>query len=404
MKKCPVCERTFDDSMRFCQTDGTPLVEEAPEDPYKTVVAGKDEIAAAIPPEDPFKTMVAGGSGSQPPKEESGDLLQLPEEKFDPAKTLVVDSQRGKGQNEELIEPVKERKEEVKVEPIKASAPPSPFDNAATPSQPPAEQKPDVFSPPDPPKFKEPSVAPPSFSGQTPAPNSANLSGGFENSESFKDDSGDKTVMYPSNPLPPLSKESSEPPPTVLGDSPFGKLSDNAPIPSPFGDAPKPSLKTPPSPPPFKEPESPSPFGSQNNPFDQASFNRQDNANQNLQQSDWTPPPAPDAGWQNQNVGQNTPFQPPPAAGGGQNQTLPIVSLVLGIVSVCCPLGVIAGLGAIITGFLGMKNANNNPGQFGGKGLAIAGLILGGIFFLLSLLWWILQLLGMGIASLGSIG
>ena len=30
MKKCPTCEKTFEDSYRFCQLDGTPLVDAAP--------------------------------------------------------------------------------------------------------------------------------------------------------------------------------------------------------------------------------------------------------------------------------------------------------------------------------------------------------------------------------------
>ncbi len=41
MKKCPTCDKTFNDGMRFCQTDGTPLVEaadDANKDPYKTTV------------------------------------------------------------------------------------------------------------------------------------------------------------------------------------------------------------------------------------------------------------------------------------------------------------------------------------------------------------------------------
>src|SRR5688500_6113777 len=50
MKQCPVCEKTFDDTLRFCQADGTPLVDKAePVDPYKTMVASKEEIAAAMP-------------------------------------------------------------------------------------------------------------------------------------------------------------------------------------------------------------------------------------------------------------------------------------------------------------------------------------------------------------------
>ena len=54
MKRCPTCQKTFDDSMRFCQTDGTPLVDDAPPvDPYKTMVASKEEIFAAISSEPP---------------------------------------------------------------------------------------------------------------------------------------------------------------------------------------------------------------------------------------------------------------------------------------------------------------------------------------------------------------
>ncbi len=42
MKQCPTCQKTFADSMRFCQIDGTPLDEETvqSDDPYKTTVGG----------------------------------------------------------------------------------------------------------------------------------------------------------------------------------------------------------------------------------------------------------------------------------------------------------------------------------------------------------------------------
>ena len=90
MKKCPNCQKEFPDTMRFCQTDGTPLVEAAeesqPEDPLKTTVVRQEDFASAIPPSDPFKTMVA----SPVEREDSGDLLQLPEEEFDPLKTMVA--------------------------------------------------------------------------------------------------------------------------------------------------------------------------------------------------------------------------------------------------------------------------------------------------------------------------
>ncbi len=118
-----------------------------------------------------------------------------------------------------------------------------------------------------------------------------------------------------------------------------------------------------------------------------------------MAQAEWTPPPAPDAGWQNQQIGQNTPFQPPPA-GGSVNQTLPIISLVLGIASLCCYISPLTGAAAIITGFIGMKNANNDPQNYGGKGLAIAGMIVGGIFGLLSILYWIFIIFFGGMAML----
>jgi hypothetical protein len=125
-------------------------------------------------------------------------------------------------------------------------------------------------------------------------------------------------------------------------------------------------------------------------------------SNQPLQQNEWTPPPSPEQGWQDQGLGANTPFQPP-VAGGGQNQVLPIVSLVFGILSVCCYIGPLTGIVALITGFLGMKNANNNPNQYGGKGLAIAGMVTGGIFFVLWSLLWLLYIVGI-VTSIGAGG
>ncbi len=81
MKKCPTCQKTFDDNMRFCQTDGTPLVEAAEShDPYATMVASKDEIAASIPRESP-------GAGSYSKED---DVLEIPDSDDDPMKTSVV--------------------------------------------------------------------------------------------------------------------------------------------------------------------------------------------------------------------------------------------------------------------------------------------------------------------------
>ena len=262
--------------MRFCQADGTPLVEDAPVDPYKTMVARPEDIAAAK-------------SSSQ-----SDDVLDLPSAD-DPAGTMFA--------SEEEI-----RREMAAHDDQVIDIPP--------------------LTEPEAPSFSEPTPPPSPFS--TP-------------------DLGGQTVP---------------------------------PIPSPF-DEPKPSTYEPPPAPSFAEPE---PYREEPsfNPFDQPAP---------MAQSEWSPPPVPDAGWQNQQIGQNTPFQPPAAGGPSVNQTLPIISLVLGIVSLCCYISPLTGLGALITGYLGIKNANNDPQHFGGKPLAIAGMVLGGIMFLIGAAYYIFVIL-----------
>ena len=64
--------------MRFCQTDGTPLVDAAPAvDPYKTMVATPADIAAMIPP-----ISASVEPGPEPPDE----VLDIPAS--DPKKTI----------------------------------------------------------------------------------------------------------------------------------------------------------------------------------------------------------------------------------------------------------------------------------------------------------------------------
>lgn len=274
--------------MRFCQADGTPLVEDAPVDPYKTMVARPEDIAAA------------GGSAS------SEDVLDLPSDS-DPAKTMFASEDEIRG---EMAARDAADEQVIDIPPLVE---------------------------PEPPKFSEPA--------------------------------------------PPPSPFSSPDPSGTVG----------SPIPSPF-ETPKPMSYETPSPE-YAEPE-PVREEPAFNPFDQPS-------SQPLAQAEWTPPPAPDSGWQDQQIGQNTPFQPPPAGTGSVNQTLPIVSLVFGIVSLCCYISPLTGLVALITGFLGMKNANNDPANYGGKGLAIAGMVTGGILFVVGLLYWIYIIFIIGFATFG---
>ncbi len=422
MKKCPNCQKEFPDSMRFCQTDGTPLLdaveETQPEDPLKTTVVRQEDIFTSIPDSDPFKTVVASSDKS----DDSGDLLQLPEE-FDPLKTMVATPiVKEKPVLEDKPEPPKFEsiKEEIQAE-TPSSAPSGGFSQPSEPLPEPAKNYADdpTALQPEPPKFSEPNLSPPSF---------GNVSAKDESDEDLPatmiQNSWDTGNMPPKSDSSPFSN-----------DSPFSKPTD-APMSSPF-DAPKSSSDVPPN-----EPQSPfgqtpkSPFDAppdsfgqpEQKPFDtpQSSFdapkptyeeppatqfggnqqfeqmNQPSFGDQPLQQNDWTPPPTPVAGWQDQGLGAQTPFQPPVAM-QGQNQTLPIISLVLGIVSLCCYIGWATGPAALITGYLGMKNVNNDPNQYGGKGLAIAGMVVGGIFTVLWLLYWIVIILvyaGM-IASFG---
>jgi hypothetical protein len=351
MKRCPNCQKEFPDSMRFCQTDGTPLVDPVdtapPEDPFKTVVG--QPIA-----DDPYKTVVGGEQA----KEE--DLLQLPEEPLDPMKTMVVSPE--------------DWKKEESSAPLPSSEP----------------------SMPEPPKFNEPDLNPPVFGDLSPQPSSS--IGDILGSSSSSSSSGSTPFETPGEPK--------------ISDSPFGQPPSGSPFqtpfeqqkssfepPSPF-DAPAPSPPPfdAPKPPPYKEPESP--FGSQQSPYDQSPFSQpqsplgqpvNDPFGSPSAQADWNPPPAPVQNWQDQNLGANTPFQPPVAGGAqGQNKTLAIVSLVCGILGFCCG---ILGIVGVVTGFMAKNNVDANPAEYGGRGMAIAGIILGAIGFLLNFLAGILSVM-----------
>jgi len=70
---------------------------------------------------------------------------------------------------------------------------------------------------------------------------------------------------------------------------------------------------------------------------------------------------------------------------------LAIASLVIGIVSIPCSLaclGIILGPVAAIMGFISRQRVSASGGAIGGGGMAIAGLILGLIGFLLSVGWF----------------
>jgi hypothetical protein len=117
-------------------------------------------------------------------------------------------------------------------------------------------------------------------------------------------------------------------------------------------------------------------------------------------QSEPFQPAQPASPWQSAPMQpSNQPFQPAvqtpnymsPAFVGSVDQNLPIAAIICGSVAIlfsfCCaglftfPLGI----AAIITGFMGMNNANQNPQRYGGKNLAIGGMVTGAIGMLISL-------------------
>jgi hypothetical protein len=76
---------------------------------------------------------------------------------------------------------------------------------------------------------------------------------------------------------------------------------------------------------------------------------------------------------------------------------LAIASLIVGIVGVACfflCLGIVAGPTAAIMGFVSRQRITSSGGMLGGGGLALAGLILGVVGFVASLIfffWFILN-------------
>ena len=92
-------------------------------------------------------------------------------------------------------------------------------------------------------------------------------------------------------------------------------------------------------------------------------------------------PPQPPAGYPLQQGFVPPGFQPPPFAGPQKTSAAAIASLVTGILGVC-PLPLIGSLPAIILGIVGLRSTGQPNVK--GRGLAIAGLILG----VLSLLAW----------------
>jgi len=102
--------------------------------------------------------------------------------------------------------------------------------------------------------------------------------------------------------------------------------------------------------------------------------------------------PPPPAGY-----GQPMGYQPPPAAYGGyyaapmKTNGLAIGGFVCGIAGILCGLIAIAGLVLSLVGLSQIKKSN---GQVGGRGFAIAGIVLSSIFVALNIVFFMIGFIG----------
>ena len=87
------------------------------------------------------------------------------------------------------------------------------------------------------------------------------------------------------------------------------------------------------------------------------------------------------------------------------NQTLAIVSLGLGVGSItigwCCSLGLLLSPAAVVTGIIALIQIKKNPLTNGGRGFAIAGIVVGSVFLALYILFILLYGIGLFLGGLG---
>ncbi len=82
-----------------------------------------------------------------------------------------------------------------------------------------------------------------------------------------------------------------------------------------------------------------------------------------------------------------TAFRPPPPPGYpvSQEKNMALLSLILGIVSItigfCCYFGVVTAPIAIGLGVYALSLIKKDPGKYGGKGMALTGIITGALYF-----------------------
>ena len=119
-----------------------------------------------------------------------------------------------------------------------------------------------------------------------------------------------------------------------------------------------------------------------------------------------SPPPQPQPyGWAGDSA-QRWVAPPPPARATGQQQTLAVVSLILGLLSITfgwiCGMPVL-GLFAVALGGIALWQIKNNPLQYSGKKFALTGIATGGLALLFTigmfLFWIVMMIIGMATSN-----
>ena len=109
----------------------------------------------------------------------------------------------------------------------------------------------------------------------------------------------------------------------------------------------------------------------------------------------YTPPPPVQSGW--------SPPPPPPYPSSPQTG-MAVTSMILGIASVtlglCCYFGVLSAPVALALGIASLVQIKNNPSRYGGKGMAISGIIMGALYFVIIIVIMIFYGLGVFLSAI----
>ena len=90
---------------------------------------------------------------------------------------------------------------------------------------------------------------------------------------------------------------------------------------------------------------------------------------------------------------------PPPAYASQPQQNTAVLSLVLAIASIplgfCCYVGLLISPVAIGLGIFSLIKIKQDPTKWGGKGMAIAGIVIGSLYLVVAALWILIWSLAM---------